>query len=369
MTLTLSVGGRVYEGWTSIEVTRSLVNAASSFSLGVTERKEPSALSWVIQPGAPCKVSFDGEQVINGYVDVYAPSYDAGSHSVRVTGRSRTGDAVDCSAIVPGGQFRNYDLGQIAKALCSTIGVGVVIETDIGRPFPDVQIQQGETIFEIIERLCRLRAILVCDDANGNLVLTRAGQRRAQDTLVEGGQRGNILRANASISIAERYSDYIIKGQQTPTDDVFGTAATEVIGTERDPAVWRYRPKLIVAEGQTDTATARARARWEKLTRAANGTSANITVQDWRQTNGSLWQINQLVYIDSPSLALRTDLLIGSVTYRLDDNGTTTELNLAPPDAFTPEPTSEKSKSNAGGYYDILQEGEAGPSYEYDEEE
>src|SRR6185369_13093931 len=145
-------------------------------------------------------------------------------------------DVVDCSAVVPSGQFAGYTLAQIASTLCAQVGVQVTVETDIGAAFPDVQVQQSETIFELIERLSRLRAILVCDDAAGNLVLTRAGAGRSAGALVQGGIGGEpILAATAQLSNAERYSDYIVKAQLAPTDDIAGISATEIIGRDQDP--------------------------------------------------------------------------------------------------------------------------------------
>lgn len=350
--LQLYVGGQVFEGWTEVEVTRAVDSAVSSFSIGLTELWATRDRPWVITVGAPCKVFLDDDLVITGYVDNYNPSYGAAEHAVRVTGRSRTEDAVDCSAVVPGGQFSGYDVGQIARTLCATVGVGVDIETDLGAPFPDVQVQQGESIFELVERLCRLRAILVCDAPSGNLVLTRAGKGSAAGSL----RRGvNILSASATLSVAERYSDYIVKGQQAPSDLIPGVQATETVGNARDLGVTRYRPKLVVAEGQSDLATTAERAKWEMLTRAANGVRATITVQGWRNiVSGQLWMPNQLVQVTDNWLGIDRHLLIASVAYRLSESGTTCELNLAPPEAFTPEPADPNDPNTGGDSWSIL---------------
>ena len=333
--LTLNVNGQAFAGWTEVNVTCGVDQAVSSFDITLTElwadRDEP----WVITPGSECTVYLDGDLVITGYVDTYAPFYDPRGHAARVVGRSKTCDVADCSADVPSGQFSGYTLASIAKALCATVGVGVSVQADAGPAFPDVQVQQGEKIFELIERLSRLRALLVCDDARGNLVLTRVGAGRAAGALVQG---QNILAAGASLGIADRYSDYIVKAQQTPTDDIPGISATEVIGEAHDGGVPRHRPKIIVCEGQADTATAIARARWEAATRAARGVDISIRVQGWRQSNGDLWRPNRLVRVRSPWLGVDQDLLIAGVNYRLGNDGTICELRLAPPAAFTPEP-------------------------------
>jgi len=356
--LTLTVNGQRYEGWTGVSVSTAVDQAVSNFDISLTERWAGSDgrvqdKPWVIVPGSVCTVQLDGDLVITGYVDTYSPSLAATAHDVRVIGRSKTCDVVDCSAVVPSGQFSGYSLAQIAQALCRQVNVGVKIGAAIGAAFPDVQVQQGETIFELIERLSRLRALLVSDDEGGNLVLTRVGTQRAADTLAQG---RNILSGSANLSIADRFSDYIVKAQQAPSDDIPGISATEVIGSDKDPGVTRYRPKLIIAEDQADTATSAERARWEHMTRAAKGVEVNLRVQGWRQGNGALWRKNTLVRVTSDWLGVDRDLLIAGLTYKLDSGGTVCDMRLSPPEAFTPEPIDPDKALGSGGsgLYNII---------------
>src|SRR4029077_7785864 len=80
---------------------------------------------WVIVPGSPVTILLDGEVVITGYVDSYAPRFDANSHGVEIRGRSRTCDFVDGAAIVPGGQFKQLTLTEIAERLAAPFGITV----------------------------------------------------------------------------------------------------------------------------------------------------------------------------------------------------------------------------------------------------
>src|SRR5262245_33078289 len=87
----LLVGGEEFSGWQSLRVTRGLERCASDFELSVSERWNLEGENvWQILPGERCEIRFRDELVLTGFVDAYRPSYDGGSHSVSVSGRSKT---------------------------------------------------------------------------------------------------------------------------------------------------------------------------------------------------------------------------------------------------------------------------------------
>lgn len=348
--LTLKADGRAYEGWTSARVTRDLRAAAAVFEIEVTERWPGQEQPWPLRPGQVCTIELDGETVLTGHVDIYAPSHAASAHAVRVTGRSRTADLIDCSALVPGGQFKKYGLAAIARALAQPFGIDVTVEADAGAAFADVQVQQGESCFELIERLCRVRALLASDGARGDLVLTRAGAGSVpRAERLRRGSGGNILVGSARLSHATRYSEYRVKGQQAGTDQIFGAAAAAPSARVSDPGVTRFRPRLVIAEAQADAAAMRERARWEAKVSAAEGTEARITVAGWRQSGGALWTVNALAHVEDAWLGLDRDLLIAAVTWIADEQSSRTEMVLVPPAALTPQPASDDSGTPSRG--------------------
>jgi prophage tail gpP-like protein len=135
-----------------------------------------------LAPFQQCTVSIGGDPVLTGCIDNYLPEAEADRRAVRVTGRGKTGDVVDCTPDIAGGQFARYKLDAIARLF----KIGVVVQTDVGEPFPDATIERHETGFAFLERLCRLRSVLATDDEQGRLVLTRAGNDRAHDALLQG---------------------------------------------------------------------------------------------------------------------------------------------------------------------------------------
>lgn len=388
----LLVGGDEYSGWTSMRVTRGLERCCSDFELQVSERWGLEDETWQIQPGETCEIKFEDELVLTGYVDAYRPSYDAGSHSIRLTGRSKTCDFVDSSILVDGGQFAGLTVGQIAAELARPFGIEVLVEQD-GPPEAEVQVQQGETNFALVERLARLQELLVTDDANGRLVLTRAGNTQAASALRHG---ENIKTASAELDNSQRFSDYIVKAQRPGNskkskDDAQKPgpgsidwqrsavnlrtipnvseryrqrmlierarsskrgnpkSLTQIGATVKDPDITRYRPHVIVAEAQGDDADCAKRAEWECRRRIAKAIRATISVNGWRQTDGALWATNLMVDCEAPWLALERELIIAQVQFSYDSNGALTTLELTLPDAFLPEAKRKGKKGKGEG--------------------
>jgi prophage tail gpP-like protein len=314
----------------------------------------------------------DGDLVLTGYVDSYAPRFDADTHVVEIRGRSRTADFVDSSAVVPGGQMKGLSLLDVALRLAAPFGLAVEVLSALGPVLPDVQIQQGETCYAVVERLCRMQGLLVCDGPGGALALARAGTRRAQGALIQG---VNLLSASAELDQSRRHSEYIVKGQRPNTDDRgdgpapaagrglleqltgdgggAGATVRACLGRALDVAVGRYRPLILIAETQTDDASAFRRALWEARRRLALGVKASVLVQGWRQQPGAagspLWDVNLLVPVVSDWLGIDREMLISAVEFRKDDGGTTTALELTLPDAFQGADETAPGGSASGG--------------------
>lgn len=329
---TLTVGGKIFSGWQSVRIERGIEQIAGTFDLTVTDRwnTEQGQHAVDLQPGQACTVQINGVVVITGYIDTVTRRYDKTAHEISVSGRDKTGDLVDCSAIYKSGQWQNAKLEQIANDLCKPFGIAVKSVGDTGEAFPAFSIQEGETVFETLERAAKMKALLLVSDGSGGLVITRAGTAKAPAGLKEG---ENILTADGEFNVKDRFSDYIVKGQAQGSDQSTPETAAHPNGSSKDAGISRYRPLIITAEDQGGNATFKQRAEWERNVRAGRGTRATITVQGW-EVNGQLWAPNTITRLSSPLLAADLDVLIISVGYSLDDAGTLATLQLAQPQAF-----------------------------------
>lgn len=334
----LVVNGSIYGGWTSLRITRGIEQISGTFELDVTERWPDQIQARPIRTGDACRVLVDRQTVITGYVDDANPSYDDSSHTLSLSGRDKTGDLVDCSAIHKTGQWRDQGMAQIAKDLCQPFGIAVRASVDTGKPFRKFALQEGESVFEALDRAARLRGLLLITDGSGNLLISRAGSTRLGMALSEG---ENILSASGQFSGRDRFSQYIVKGQRAGDDDSDAKSTNQARGTATDTGVRRHRPLIVLAEDQADGGSASERAAWERNVRIGRGQRVSISVQGWAHAQG-LWAPNVLVRVRSPWLGVDADLLITSVTFALDSGGTRTDLELCPRAAFDVIPPTEK---------------------------
>jgi prophage tail gpP-like protein len=99
----VTVDGKVYAGWTLLRVSRALDRCATDFDISVSERWSGQSEAWLIKPFSECIVSLGRDPVLTGYIDAYRPSFDRATHLVRIHGRSRTEDLIDCTPDIQSG--------------------------------------------------------------------------------------------------------------------------------------------------------------------------------------------------------------------------------------------------------------------------
>lgn len=360
----LRIDGVDWTFWKSFEVSLAMDQIAGAFSLKLVDRWVEGMQAVPLAAGMSCKVLIGDDPLIDGFIDKATFAIAASEHGVSVSGRDKSGDLVDCSAIHKPGQWSGLTCLQLAEILAAPFGVKVSAEGDVGAPLPVFKLEQGETAFEALNRALKERELLAMPDGRGGLVLLKAGARQSSDILKQG---ENLLSASADFDLSGRFSDYLVQGQQPGTDDAWGREACAVSAETRDDAVTRYRPLLVRAEKSVDSASARQRAAWDKSVRAARSVTVKAKVQGFRQKkDDALWQCNALTDVDIPYLRISQRLLISKVTFRRDiSSGSTTELELRDPAAFQPEPKqAEKSapakkgsaKKNAAGSITVAKE-------------
>lgn len=334
--VTLKVAGRLFEGWKVVSVSKGIKHPAGAFALEYVQREDGPAPPTIIRAGDACEVLIGGETVITGWVDATNPAFDADGRSLRVEGRDKAADLVDCSALNTPGRWKDRTLLQIATDLAAPFGIVVTARTSVGDPFKSFALQQGETVWEALERLARFRGLLAVSTPAGAVEFITPGQVKAAFSLKQGEQ---IKAADAEHDARDRFSRYVLKGQSAGDDDVNGAAAAGPAASATDAAIRRHRPLLIVAEEQATLASLAARAGWEASVRAAQGQRVNITVQGWRDPAGAVWAADLVVPVSAPWVDIEGDQLIADVTFSLDDDGgSQTTLACVPPDAFRPEP-------------------------------
>ncbi len=352
----LQVNGANYAGWLTVSVTAGIERQARDFSVDITRNwpDGPTTPPRII-PGDSVQVFIGEDLVLTGYVDAMPVSYDALSITTGISGRSKTADLVDCAAIHAGGQWNNRKVEQIAADLASRYGVNVLAAVDTGAAVESHQIEPGETVFDSIDRLLELRALLSTDDEAGRVILTRAGSGGAASPLILG---ENILSGSASLNFSGRFSEYICKGQNIGSNADSGAAVSEVEGRAIDDGVSRTRSRIIDADGQATLAACRDLARWSAVTAAGQSLEATYTVAGWRQADGRLWRPNEQIEVRDPVIGFSSKMIIAEVNYSLNENGMITTLVVAPKEAYElPPSTGAAVKKDDWAGYELIEFG------------
>ncbi|HFO6565850.1 TPA: phage baseplate assembly protein, partial [Escherichia coli] len=310
-TVTLRTDGRLFTGWTSVSVTRSIESVAGYFELGVNV--PPGTDLSGLAPGKKFTLEIEGQIVCTGYIDSRRRQMTADSMKITVAGRDKTADLIDCAAVYSGGQWKNRTLEQIARDLCAPYGVTVrweLSDKESSAAFPGFTLDHSETVYEALVRASRARGVLMTSNAAGELVFSRAAST-ATDELVLG---ENLLTLDFEEDFRDRFSEYTVKGYARANgaegDDIDAKSIVSRKGTATDSDVTRYRPMIIIADSKITAKDAQARALREQRRRLAKSITFEAEIDGWTRKDGQLWMPNLLVTIDASKYAIKTTELL-----------------------------------------------------------
>ena len=340
----LVVDGVRWGGWTSASITRGIERMPSSFVVELTERNPSDGSVIDIKPGSPCQVLLGSDPVLTGYIDRYDASISAESHTVRIVGRSKSEDMVDCSAEWNTSQISSTSALDLAQKLAKPYGITVSSLSGPGVAIPQFNIQLTESAWDILERAARYSKLLAYDDTDGNVLLAQVGATKAAGGLSQG---VNVQSASVSLTMDQRFAEITVVpfGTDTLQDQRAATGTGGDLVSQspsaKDPGVRPDRKLVIVSEQilVNDVNVAQARADWEVARRYGRSQAVRVVTDSWRDGGKKLWAPNTLVDIDLPTLKLvRKTWCISEITYsRAADGGTVAEIELMPPEAFQPE--------------------------------
>lgn len=331
---TIIAGGSVYDYWQSLEIERVALEAVSYMRFSCAEMTSKRGWNNLrLSVGDSAQGFLAGRQVISGVVETRQVAYDPLSHGVEIIVASLTQNVIASTVDANPGQYSNSTFTQIANAVCGPVGVTCnIIGSPPGadKPFERVSELVGETRFQFLERLARMRNIHVVDDGNGALNFFRGSQGDLGASLVEG-QNIKSLRLIMRNQFAADPINAI--GQNFGTDQHWGEQASNIIATVTNPNYSGNRPLTILAEEAADKADLQMRVNHEMNANALTQCDCWVTVPGWLMDDGSLWieHVGKMVTVVSP-MAFPTDtfsLAIKGVKHMQNsETGTTTELQL-----------------------------------------
>ncbi len=326
--VTVIVGGRQWTAWRRVTVRASFQDAARSFQIEAAAEGGGAATAWTFKAGTQIDILFNGTLACRGYVDRYQPKIsEHKSAEITISGRSKSQDFIDSSAVHDTGQFKDKTPQEIGATL-DKFGVGVTTDEKLEK-VPVYRITPGETAFRCIEKLCREQGVFPVGQADGSIKITKAGKKKHAGAIIEG---VNMKAGDADHNWSGRHSDVTVRGQR-PFGH--GADALQIEGIARDAEVGRYRPVIVVHDGDTDKKRAKKRADTRRDREAGNALKANVTVQGCHDDGGQLWEPGALVFLQSQFLDIAQDMAIETMTISQDrHDGSLSVLSLVDPRAL-----------------------------------
>lgn len=346
----LKINNRKLTGWKNVEIKKSMFSLCGSFSFEIVYR---DGIQNFVSTQDVVEIYLDSDKIMTGYIDTLNPTLDDMSKVVRISGREKTEDLVDCSAVNNPGTWKNTTLFNIVNAICNPFAdperTGIKVISTVGTldRFTKFSINTGESMFEAISRACSERAVLPITDSEGNIVLTTLSDIIVDDKIIEG---FNVKNASQTTSTKERYSEYIVKSQYSTPGTGWNKSKISVFATAQDESIQRFRPLMIRADDSMTQKVAQSRVNWEAQIRAGRQLATTVSLVEWRQADGSLWAINTRVPVDIPTLLINSTLLITDVVYKFNTDGRTVSLTLNDPYIFKEQPKNKVKKTSDNGW-------------------
>lgn len=320
----LTVDGRVYEGWISVEVERSMDEFANRFSLGYLDRWTTEQEPWPIRKGAKCVVSWRNTVLVTGYVNRTNMQADEKTWQLSAEGRS-LGDLVDCSATHTTGHWKNRTATQIATDLCKPFGITVTSDLPDLEPFPRFTLQEGETVHDAIERLCKVRALLPMSTPDGNVRLFNGDAPGPVYTLNPAAAKSRGYGEDDS----DRFSTYLMRATGVGSAlEAFTKAQVADIGVER------FRPLVVVSDAPANTKQAKLRAQWEANVRAGRGETLSYVFQAVEDGTGKPYRAGDKYRIKDDLFGVDEVMLVRRATVRSGEEDLETRVDFVRPETY-----------------------------------
>jgi prophage tail gpP-like protein len=338
--ITLAVNGIRYAGWTEVSVSKSIESLCGQFSFATTVKENAE---FVIQNNLKLQdkvqVFIDSTKIITGYIEKLDIAYDAGSHSITVAGRDKTGDLID-SSIKPNNYNHQSFVKLVENVLSDNGYTDIKVINNVSNLPNMVEKTQGaavgEKIIEFLDKYAKKVQALLTTDADGNIVITRESEASATGSLLSNNTNAtNILGASISLSSTNRFRYNYIESQSD--NNSFEKSSVKQTGVATDKDIRNPRRSYTVMRPATEAVTLQELATWSTNLRKAKGIRYNCRVQDYYSSKAfnQLWLPNELVQVEDVRCQLSGQFLIQGISYsKSRDSGSITEFSIVNKGAF-----------------------------------
>lgn len=302
--------------------------------------------------------------IANGFIDTISINYSKNTHTLRVSGRDKTEDIIDSHIKdIELGSGTGFTLTQVIQSVLKFLEISekdIKVIDQVGKldPFFKGEIGsagQGETGFSFINKYAEKRQVLLSNDGDGNIVLTRVENplRNGEILNIKNAPlTNNVKSAKVVYDHSQRFHDYsVISAANIGTECVgFAGEPTTKCGADQvndlvnrqgksdiDDDIRITRKFVLIPSATMTIDTATKRAEWERSLRIARSKKYHVTVQGFLSNDNLIWQAGQLVKVRDEFASINADLIVSEISYNFSvDGGSTTTLTLLPQDVYKP---------------------------------
>jgi len=304
MKIELKVGSRRYAGWENVTVTKSMQSIAHSFSMDIFNGDNLQILDDDV-----VQILKDGKPFLTGYCDEIELGISDTKKPLKISGRSKTCDLIDCN-IENNKQYNKQTIVQIISDLVKPFGLSVSTSLTI-KALSVFNTKIGETYFDAINRLCKQTNTLPISDSIGNIIIVQ--NLKTDSPIILKDQ--DFKELTYPKKLEKRFSKYVYKKEGVKTD-----ISDAII---KDTTVKRYRPFVAV---NTEDKTNQDLALWEKNKNKAEEENLTAIVYGWDL------EINTIVKLETA--IVNNSFLIKEIEYSKGDAGTVSKITLVQKDLF-----------------------------------
>lgn len=317
----------------TVSVRISAEEAARSFEAKIKHPTLSQAEMIRRLKSAPCTIKAGPTLVLTGHIEKLAVRLAGDEKEIVISGRSKTGDAIDSSAMHKTGEFVKKTAPQVFAELAGPHKIK--IETAISHvPVEVFRLRPGETVFKAMERWARKEGFSIGDTAAGNFRLIKDPKERHEGAISDGDNIPSLRDASAVFDDSKRAARTQVKAQ---APDGYKPEKLQIEQEAEDSPVRQNRVRVIVPPESLSKDEARSRARWHRDRAAGAGTTAEVSVVGWRDRAGQIWEPGRLIFVDIADLGLSQTMMVESVDLRQADagsGGTSASLSLVDPRAY-----------------------------------
>lgn len=361
----IEVDGNNFEHYKTGSVSRKFDEFCGSFSFVATKDQ---AEGFNIDAQSNCNIYVNDKKAITGVIDKVEPSEDPNSSEVTISGRDITCDIVDSSLPTSIHLSGDFNLVTVIEKVVEALGLPckVINQIEDLRPFTSSDVVSSEVdknAFEFINEYAEKVSAILITDEEGNIVITRAGENRVPDKILNeiGNDDNNVESSSVSYDFSNRYNKYIVVSQGNTNTSTTSISIDSVSqkGEATDDEVRPSRVLVIKPSNACDSATCQEIATLEANVRRANSLNYSCVVSGFELNSGELYKINTLMQVIDNDCFIESELLVKGVSYDFGDGSTTTlefgvadaytmQANLDEIDARTNKTNSKKSKGKSG---------------------